>query len=413
MLSFLAGLVFACNVVAESVADSRKGIDQLIALAIRNHPEIVAKRAERTAAQSEISAARAQYWPTPSIQALQDRGNTITVLQLQQPLWAGGGLDAGLAAARSRESAAGWAVDEAQDDLALRVTAAWAAWMQARGRAEALAEGIALLDVYAESAQRRIEGGASAKVDRELVESRLAQLEGDLAAARSAERAALSSLAQLTGQALRPEDLVHAPDEADDLPALDVLIERALARSPTLKRIEAEIEAAGHETDRKRAALWPTLNLLAQHQRGEAQLGANANDTRVVLALGYTPGAGLSSVANIEAAEARKQGLRASLEAARRALIDRITTDYEEYRSSLSRKRDAERTIKASTLVLASYDRLFVAGKRSWLDVINAARELIQARIPLADAQAVSLAARLRLQLHAGDLPWQQAEDTP
>lgn len=413
VLSCLAGLIFACGAAAEPVAvNTRNGIDQLITLALRNHPEIAAKRAERAAAQSEIAAARMQYWPTPSIQVLQDKGNTITALTVQQPLWAGGGLDAGLAAARSRESAARWAVDEARDDLAQRVVAAWAAWMQARGRAKALAEGIDLLGVYAESVKRRIQGGASAEVDRELVESRLAQFNGDLAAARSAERAALSRLAQLTGQPLRPQDLDFAQDDADDLPALDVLIEQAVARSPTLKRIEAEIEAAGHEVDRKRAALWPTLNLRAQHQRGEAQLGLSVNDTRITLALDYAPGAGLSLGANIDAAEARRQGLRESLDAARRALIDRVTTDYEEYRSSLSRKRDAERAIKASAEVLASYDRLFVAGKRSWLDVINAARDLIQARMPLADAEATRIASRTRLHLHAGDLPWQQANDT-
>lgn len=411
-LSFLAGLVLACGAAAEPDVVLHNGIDQLIVLAIRNHPEIAAKRAERTAAQSEISAARMQYWPTLSIQALQDKGNTITALTVQQPLWAGGGLDANLAAARSRENAAGWSVDEAQNDLAQRVTAAWAAWIQARGRGDALAEGIALLDVYSESVKRRIQGGASAEVDRELVESRLAQFGGDLAAARSNERAALSRLAQLTGQALRAEDLVHAPDEVDDLPTLDVLVGQAEARSPTLKRIEAEIEAAGHETDRQRAALWPTLNLRAQHQRGEAQLGVRVNDTRVIAVLEYAPGAGLSSGANIEAAEARRQGLRASLDAARRALIDRVTTDYEEYRSSQSRKRDAERAIKASAEVLASYDRLFVAGKRGWLDVINAARELIQARMPLADVEAAGIAARTRLHLHAGDLPWQQTGDT-
>lgn len=422
--SFLAGLVFTCGLAAdycraeaqptpaEAVAVSRYGIDQLIALAIRNHPEIAAKRAERAAAQSEIAAARMQYWPTPSIQALQDKGGTTTVLTVQQPLWAGGGLDANLAAARSRESAAGWSVAEAQNDLALRVTAAWSAWKQARGRADALREGVALLDVYTESVNRRIQGGVSAEVDRELVESRRAQFGGDLAQARANERAALLRLAQLTGQVLRAEDLVSAPDEVDDLPALDVLIEQAQERSPTLKRIEAEIEAAGHETDRKRAARWPTLNLRAQHQRGEAQLGVNVNDSRLLLALDYAPGAGLSAGANIEAAEARWQGLRASLDAARRALIDQVTTEYEEYRSSLNRKRDAERAIKASAEVLASYDRLFVAGKRGWLDVINAARELIQARMPLADIEAARIASRTRLHLYAGDLPWQQAGDT-
>ncbi len=73
--------------------------------------------------------------------------------------------------------------------------------------------------------------------------------------------------------------------------------------------------------------------------------------------------------------------------------------------TSLDRKRSIQRTIKASAEVLASYDRLFIAGKRNWLDVINAARELIQAQTTLAEAEALWIASRARLRLHVGEMP--------
>jgi adhesin transport system outer membrane protein len=385
------------------------GLDGLIAQAIRNHPGIAARHAEVKATQAEVEAARSQYFPTPSIQLLQDKGESATVLTVQQPLWAGGRLDAGLEAAQSRENATRISVTDTEYTLALRVTAAWAAWVQARGRGEALDKGVALLNIYAESVSRRIQAGASGEVDRELVAARLAQTQGDLAAARSAERSALARLSQMTGQPLRSQDLAAADTSIGSdrpLPALEALIAQATVRSAALKRLEADIETARHETQQRRAALWPTLNLRAQHQRGNASAaGATTNDSRIMLVLEYTPGAGRSAAANIDAAEARIIGLRENLDAARRDLTETITTDYEEHLASSDRKRHFQRTIKASAEVLASYDRLFVAGKRNWLDVINAARELIQAQTALADVDAQQIAARARLRLHIGEMP--------
>ncbi|BAO30160.1 TolC family protein [Sulfuritalea hydrogenivorans] len=394
--------------IATAHATPPYSLDGLIARTIRHHPGIAARHAEVKATQAEVDAARAQYFPTPSVQLLQDKGESTTVLTLQQPLWAGGRLDAGLDAAQSRENATRVSVNDTQYTLALRVTAAWAAWVQARGRGEALDKGVALLNVYAESVSRRIQGGASGQVDRELVAARLAQTQGDLAAARSAERSALARLAQMIGQPLRAQDLVVADAVAGvdiPLPGLDALVAQAFARSAALKRLESDIETARHETQQRRAALWPTLSLRAQHQRGNAPAtGITANDSRVMLVLEYTPGAGLSAGANIDAAEARIIGLRENLDAARRDLTETITTDYEEHLAGSDRKRHFQRTLKASAEVLASYDRLFVAGKRNWLDVINAARELIQAQTALADVEAQLVAARARLRLHIGEM---------
>lgn len=407
---FLGLNAFAhCAQAAEPIAGPSApfGLNQLIALSIQNHPSISAARAQFGAAQSEVTAAKAQYYPTPSVQVLQDKGTTAAVLTVQQPLWAGGRIDAGLDAARSRTNAAEVSISDAQRTLALRVTSAWAAWMQARGRGEALEEGVTLLNLYTESVNRRIEGGASAVVDRELVASRLAQTQGDLAAVRSAERSALGRLAQLAGQPLRSEDLAGTPiGTKTALLALDALVAQAQARSAALKRIEADIETAGYETAQKRALLWPNLSLRARHQRSDANTtGITANDSSVMLMLDYAPGAGLSASAGIAAAESRQLALRENLAAARSELIENVVADYEDYRASSDRAQSLQRTIQASAEVLASYDRLFVAGKRNWLDVINAARELIQARTLLADAQAQQAAAHARLRLHLGEMP--------
>lgn len=391
---------------------ARLSLEDLIGLAIQAHPEVGAKRADLDAARAGQDAARWQYFPTPSLQfRQQDKGGNVAVVAVQQPLWAGGRLDAGLDAANSRTRSANVAISEAQYSLALRVTGGWQSWMQARGRAEALARGGSLLGVYAESVRQRIKGGVSPEVDRELIESRLAQVQGDLAAARAAERSALSQLSQLIGRQLRADELSPGKGVTVQLPAFEILVEQSVVRSAALRRIEAEVEAARHDTTQKRAALWPTVGVRAEYQRGDLlNTGAVLHDSRVMLVMDYVPGAGLSAAAGVDAAEARAGSLRESRETARRELVTKIAADYEDHLSSLSRKQDILRTLKAATEVLASYDRLFIAGKRNWLDVLNAARELMQVENTLADVEALLAASYYRLRLHGGELSWQQGE---
>ena len=408
-LLFLGSLLIAHGVYAAEPLPSEpqnSGLAQLIAQSIQNHPSIAAAHAQLGAARAEVDSARAQYYPTPSVQVLQDQGQSSTVLALQQPLWTGGRIEAGLDAAQSRATAAQVSITSAHYTLALRVTAAWAAWIQARNRVEVLDKGLTLLNGYAESVGRRIAGGTSGQVDRALVSARVAQTQGDLEASRSAQRNALAKLTQLTGAPWRQQEpalALAADGNGTSVPGLHVLISQGVERSAALKRLDADIQTAQHEIRQKRAALWPTLNLRAQHQRNNTS-SLNTNDNRLMLVLDYTPGAGMSAGANIDAAQARLLALHENLEATRRDLIETITADFEDYQSSSERARSMQRTIASNAEVLASYDRLFVAGRQSWLDVMNAARELIQAQTILVDVDAQRIAAHARLRLHTGEM---------
>ena len=388
-------------------------LDQFITLAIQTHPSVAGKRAGLNAAEAEIQAARYQYFPTPSLQLRQNRGERSTVLALQQPLWAGGRIDAGLDAASARANAASASIYETQTALALRATTVWQAWQQARGRSAAGVAGIDLLSGYAQSVARRIQAGAAGEGDRALVDARLAQAQGDLAAARASERASLAQLSQMVGQRLRSQDLIDVASGKSDTinpsfsgdHALEALLAQALRVSPALHRARAEIDSASHEITQKRAAQWPTLNLRAENQRGNGATSTlMPNETRLLLVLDYTPGAGLSSGANADAASARLIGLQDNLDATQRELIEKVSADFEEHQSSRGRLVDLQRTLKANADVLASYERLFIAGKRGWLEVLNAARELTQAQTALADVQALHQASGTRLRLHAGEL---------
>jgi outer membrane protein, adhesin transport system len=54
-------------------------------------------------------------------------------------------------------------------------------------------------------------------------------------------------------------------------------------------------------------------------------------------------------------------------------------------------------SLRAAEDVSASYDRQFLAGRKSWLDVMNAARELAQTETQLADLQSTQVVVTWRL----------------
>jgi adhesin transport system outer membrane protein len=124
------------------------------------------------------------------------------------------------------------------------------------------------------------------------------------------------------------------------------------------------------------------------------------------MVLEYTPGAGMSATTQINGQLARAQSLRESADATRRDLVERIAIEYQDYKNGQRRLRSLQGLLGASRDVLASYDRLFIAGKRGWLDVVNAARELTQVEVTHADLVAQQIGARYRLRLLGNEQPW-------
>jgi len=383
-------------------------LDDLARMASARHPSVAAKQAGVAVGQAELSAARSQYLPSPSVQGSPGAGGGhTTVWSVQQPLWTAGRLQAGVDAAQARTQSAQEALVETQQSLGLAVTNAYQALAQARGRSETLRRLIARLNGYREGMQRRVEGGVSAQGELELLQARQALASGQFKAACHAERSARAQLASLVDMPLGVQD-VGVATVATDLPDMDALLASSLERSPVLRRLEQDRLAARADADAKASAQWPSVALVAQRSLPQGVPNA-VRSTSVGVQLQYTPGAGFSSTALARAAEAQVESLRANREAAVADLTSRIRTEHEEFQSALSRREDGQATARAAAQVLASFERLFAAGKRSWLDVMNAARELSDAELALADIEAQMTASRYRLDLLAANPAWMQA----
>ena len=52
--------------------------------------------------------------------------------------------------------------------------------------------------------------------------------------------------------------------------------------------------------------------------------------------------------------------------------------------------------------IVASFIRQYIAGRKTWLDVLNSERELTQSRLTLADTRAAAISAQSRMARLAG-----------
>lgn len=388
--------------LSANTSSATLSFEQALQATLSSHPLVQGKRSEQAAAKAEQEGATWQRYPSASVEANTDSGgDNASVFRLDQPLWSGGRITAGIDAAGSRLDAAGTAIDEMRQELALRVIAASSEVLRLNARLVHAQASVGEHEKLLAMIQRRVQQEVSPMADRRLAESRLYSTVNELSVTDQGLRNALAQLGQLTGRTVTNIESSGYGNAArpDGLPGdLAQTIERAMAYSPTLRRLSFEAQAANADIDSKRSAYWPQLALRLESSHG------SVSDNRALLVLQAQPGAGLSARSGVNAALARREATRQAEEGARREIQQQITLDWNEWTAARARVETAEQVRSTSAEVSESYARQYTAGRKTWLDVLNAVREATQAELALVDAKSQMQAAVLRLKLLTGRL---------
>ena len=294
------GLLAGLCLLAADIGAAPITFDQALQATISSHPLIQGKRSARDAAKAEREGAEWQRYPTPSIEAnTATGGENASVFRLDQPLWTGGRITAGIDAAGSRFDAAGTAIDEVRQELALKVIAASSEALRLQARRVHAQASVGEHEKLLAMIRRRVEQEVSPLADQRLAESRLYATINELSATLQGMQNALAQLGQLTGRTVTEIDPWGFTETArpDHLPRdLEQAVEQALAQSPTLRRLNFESEAANADIDSKRSAYLPQLALRLESTQG------SLSDNRALLVLQAQPGAGLSARSGVNAA---------------------------------------------------------------------------------------------------------------
>jgi outer membrane protein, adhesin transport system len=366
--------------------------EQVLQSALRSHPQVLGKQAALAAAVQEREGAQWQRYPTPSVEASSQSGGT-GVLRLEQPLWTGGRISAGIDAADSRAKVAQWTVLEMRQELALKVVAASTEALRQQARQNHTMQGVNDHERLLAMMRRRVAQEVSPEADERMAQARLYSAASDLSFATQALNNALAQLTQLAGEPVTAMAMISL-SEVSAPARLEDALAKALESSPVLQRMAQEEQTAEADIAAKRAAYFPQLLLRLEHSEAGA-----FKDDRAMLVLLAQPGAGLSAQSGVQAAVARREAAYLARQQAERDLRERMALDWNDWLASRQRLQNATLARAMSSEVSESYARQFTIGRKTWIDVLNAVRETVQSELAIDDAQAQMVAASLRLRV--------------
>jgi hypothetical protein len=115
-------------------------------------------------------------------------------------------------------------------------------------------------------------------------------------------------------------------------------------------------------------------------------------------------GAGLSSLSQVSGAQARLDAALAEVDSARLSLGEQVLADYAQAAVGRARLASLIASLESSDDIARAWGRQFIAGRKTWLDVMNAAREQAQLEAQIADARSSQLLLTWRLGIIARGL---------
>ncbi len=181
--------------------------------------------------------------------------------------------------------------------------------------------------------------------------------------------------------------------------------EKASFYNPVIVKEHFQIESAKQGVESQQAARYPTVYAQYEHAYYHDD---NENDGKFSLGLSYAPGAGFSNLALARASQAQVNSLVQTQEASRRQVIENIQVQYQQFVSAKDRENSLIAAVAGAQIVVNSYRRQFIAGRKSWLEVLNAVREHNDYKVQLVQTRADILGAFHRLQVDFGTMQWQQ-----
>ncbi|GAA0315961.1 hypothetical protein GCM10009129_11610 [Psychrobacter aestuarii] len=409
-------LSITCSITAHAEYEDLQ-VNQLINDAIQSHPRIQAAMASQQATTEGITAAKLNLLPEPSISSGYDRDNDfVSQVNIRQPLWTGGRLSANVNQAIYDDKAAVETIYEQQNTVAKTTIDAWQSYIQAIAQQRIHLDNLNVLADFEAMMQRRVGQGVSARIELDLVTNRILQEQTAYQGALEQQRIAAARLSQLTGRAM-PTTGSSAMPSIKALSAYAkqqaVSLEQQVfgqngLNNPSVVKAQFEIESAKQQVLAQRAARYPTLYAQYEHAYYHDDEDTDRdNDGKFSVGLSYSPGAGLSNFALSRASEAQVSSLIQSQEAARRDVIEDIQVRYQKFSSAKDREVSLVAAVAGAQMVVSSYRRQFIAGRKSWLEVLNAVREHNDYQVQLVQTRAELLGSFYRLQVDLGLMPWQ------
>jgi adhesin transport system outer membrane protein len=401
-------VLFAPSLLQAAQVESSKNQDGLpiaLKLAVTSHPSVLSKLDELTSLGFDVDSAEAGRYPTLSLQGqtFSDEDSQV-VARLQQPLWTGGRIDGSIDLARTKLRSGDFSLLKVRRQLMEDTAGLYANLQGARKRLKAADLNVAEHERLLGLISRRHLGSIASEADVRLARSRVTQAVAQREQLRGLAEKVLTDL--LAQTQVPVEGLLPIEENMLLLPDAPAVLAEAEAQSPVIQQLLSDVEAMRIQAELSSADLMPVLSAqLEQDIYVTTRGGTRSPEGRVGISLtGKLEGVGLAGVGRVRAAESLVNAAKKDVDSARNE-VRRRTQGLIADRNSYKRVSEAnEMLVYSNEETLASFMRQYDAGKKSWVDVLNAQRELGEARQSLEQTMTLFLEATLRLAAITGRL---------
>ncbi|KWR87548.1 cobalt-zinc-cadmium resistance protein [Cupriavidus sp. IDO] len=366
-------------------------LDAALALALSRNHTLSAARHELDATEGEIMQARTIPNPEVAYQMEDTRKSSrTTTAQLNLPIELGGKRSAWIGAAQKSRELAQAQLGTTEASLRAAVIGGFFQVLVAQERVRLGESAVQIATRGAEVAARRVAAGKVSPVEQTKAEVERANAGLELADASAALAVARQSLASLWGSTT--PRFAEASGDLEALPSRPVpdALDEALDTAPELQASQREMERRQAVINVERSRQYPDVTVSVGAKR------ENASDR------GYYPVLGISLPLPLFD---RNQGnLYSAIRQADKATDEyratrvRVASDLRQASSQLALSRSTAQTLRQTVLPAAQQAYLaatqgFEAGKFAYLEVLDAQRTLLQARVRYLGAVAATYQA--------------------
>lgn len=371
-----------------------------IAIATEKDPSAVAAWLAARAALQDVKGAKWLRFPAISSGfVFYNRSSAITEqlapqIQVSLPVFTGGRIGANINRTKALEQAAIANWREVVLEIAQQVADSYYN-IALSTRLEAFyKDSLVAHQQLVETMKHRVEQEISPEADLQLARSRTAQIEQELTNIQAQRLSSLRTLAELVRDPNYRIGTVPRFDPQKQTQNWENVVAEAVAFSPTRERLQYSADAAQQEIKITRGSIFPQLN--AQYSYSDFV------GSRFGLGVQLQTANGLSQFSAVSAATARAQQATQQVGLAIRQLKQNVEVQKVTQEAAVRRAQVSQVASETSGRVSESYVRQFIAGRRSWLDVLNSLRERLATQSNVATAEVTAQAAATRLNLLSG-----------
>ncbi len=388
-------------------------LEEAIAAAMNHAPEIEAARADADAADARIKEARGQGLPSATLSGTIGYGRLdpqgyfglpaanvtprTAQLTIEQPLFMGGRVSAGIAQAKAGSEAAHAGESMTRSQIVVATVQAYGDVLTTHRMVALYEQMVGQMEEIQRQARLRFKAGESPSTDVAQATARLAEAQAALEAARGIAVSADARFTNLTG--LAPQDLQPLPANPAMPGSLDEALDIARANNPALAQAEAALEAARAGARGARAERLPTVGAFAEGSTIRDQFFPDyrADGATVGVRARWQLFSGGRVSAKITESDSAVRAADARVRAARSAVDEQTISAFQGVRSAMLVETAAGQQALAAAQARDSVRHEVRVGMKPQLDLLDAEREATAAAVSETRAQGDRIVAAYRL----------------